>query len=94
MIPHQWLIGGVAFAIGSMFLAAAITNHPWFFQLRKLRLLEGALGRPAARWVCAVLGCALIVLGGLIVSGRLPRNMPTPHGKSMLRNATFSFAGT
>lgn len=85
MIPHQWLIGGVAFAIGIMFLAAAITNHPWFFQLNKLRLLEGLVGRPAARWVCAVIGCALIVLGGLIVSGRLPRNMSATNGKAVPR---------
>jgi hypothetical protein len=73
MIPHQWLFGSVAFVIGALSLAGAITNHDWFFQLNKLRLLEGALGRRGARWACALFGCGLIVLGGLIVAGYLPR---------------------
>ena len=73
MIPQQWLFGGVALAIGTLSLTASITNHEWFFQLNKLRLLEGALGRQGARWACAAVGCGLILLAGLIITGWLPR---------------------
>jgi hypothetical protein len=77
MIPHQWLVGGVAIVLGALSLLASLTNHEWFFQLNKLRLLERALGRQAARWICALLGCGLLVLGGCIIAGYLPRNLPS-----------------
>lgn len=90
VLPHQWLIGGVAVTIGAMSLAAAITNHDWFFQLAKLRLLEGMLGRSGARWACALFGCGLIVLGGLILAGRLPRKMP--QGQRIMPTFELSLA--
>jgi hypothetical protein len=76
MLPHQFLIGSVAVVIGALSLAAAITNYDGFFQLAKLRLLEGAFGRSGARWACALFGCGLIVLGGFIFAGWLPRKVP------------------
>jgi hypothetical protein len=73
MIPHQYLIGGVALTTGILILGGAITNHASFFQLAKARLLEDLLGRNGARIACGLLGCGLIVVGGLIVAGVLPR---------------------
>lgn len=73
MAPHQYLIGGVALALGILALGGAITNHASFFQLAKARLLEDLLGRGGARLVCGLLGCGLIVIGGLILTGVLPR---------------------
>lgn len=73
MLPQHWLIGGVAVTLGALSLAAAITNHEGFFQLGKARLLEGMWGRGGARWACGIFGCGLIIVGGLILAGWLPR---------------------
>lgn len=75
MFPHHYLIGGVALVIGTLAIAAAVTNHDSFFRLAKLRMLENAMGRSGARWACGLIGCALILLGGFIVAGVLPRRM-------------------
>lgn len=77
MLAHQWLVGGVALTVGAIALTASVLNHEAFFRLAKVRMLEGLLGRTGARWACAALGCGLIVIGALIVSGKLPRKMPS-----------------
>jgi hypothetical protein len=73
MLPHQYLVGGVALGLGILTLAGAITNHASMFRLAKARMLEDLLGRRGARFVCGLLGCGLIVVGGLILAGVLPR---------------------
>jgi hypothetical protein len=73
MIPHQFLIGGIALVFGALALGAAVANYEGMFQLAKLRMLEDTLGRNGARLACGLLGCSLIVVGGLILTGVLPR---------------------
>jgi hypothetical protein len=86
MIPHQWFIGGVALALGSLALSAAVANYDGLFQLAKMRMLEESMGRNGARWTCGLLGCGLIVVGGLIVAGVLPRKVSDakPRGTDRL----------
>src|SRR4051812_15548129 len=83
MIPHQWFIGSVALLLGGFALGGALANYDGLFQLSKMRLLEESMGRGGARWACGLLGCGLIVIGGLIVTGVLPRKMslaePRPY---------------
>jgi hypothetical protein len=75
MNPQQLLIGGIALALGTAALGAALVNYDGMFQLAMLRMLEEAIGRSGARLACGLLGCGLIVVGGLIVTGVLPRKI-------------------
>lgn len=75
MIPHQLFIGSVALTLGALALGAALSNYDRLFQLAKLRMLEEWLGRGGARLACGLLGCSLIVVGGLIITGVLPRKV-------------------
>jgi hypothetical protein len=96
MVPHQWLIGGVALIIGSLALGGAVANSDGLFQLAKMRLLQDLLGRSGARWACGALGCGLIVLGGLIVAGVLPRKTSRNDGRQPLHvplKDQLAFAG-
>lgn len=73
MIPHNLFIGSVALVLGASALGASLANYGGLFQLAKVRMLEESLGRNGARLACGLLGCGLIILGGLIVTGVLPR---------------------
>lgn len=73
--PHQLFIGSVALTLGALALGAALSNYDKLFQLAKLRMLEETFGRGGARWACGLLGCSLIVVGGLIITGVLPRKV-------------------
>jgi hypothetical protein len=85
MIPHNLLIGSIALVFGAVALGASLANYSGLFQLAKMRLLEESLGRGGARLACGLLGCGLIVVGGLILTGVLPRKWSQNNGTHRLK---------
>lgn len=73
MIPHNLLIGSVAVIFGASALGASLADYNGLFRLAKMRMLEESIGRGKARLACGLLGCGLIVVGSLILTGVLPR---------------------
>lgn len=69
MDGESWLVGSVAFGIGTLAWFAAISNHDAFFQLPKLQWIERHGGRRGARLFCAVLGIVFQGLGIAIILG-------------------------
>jgi hypothetical protein len=63
------LVGGLAAIVGLVLTAGAILDGPWLMSLPKLRRLTGAIGKPAARIVIALVGVAVIAAGVTIASG-------------------------
>jgi hypothetical protein len=63
-------IGLLCEASGAFFLAAAIFNWNWFFNMPKLRHgLLGALDRSAQRVLYGIVGTLFMVLGILLITG-------------------------
>jgi hypothetical protein len=85
MIPHNLLIGSVALIFGVLALGASLANYNGLFQLAKMRMLEESIGRGKARVACGLLGCLLIVVGGLILTGVLPRKWSQSNGTHRLK---------
>lgn len=69
MANRDLLVGLVTIALGSVVVLAAIFNWQWYYELHKARWVESVCGRQGARVIFAVLGVALIVLGGAIAVG-------------------------
>ncbi|MFP6676352.1 MAG: hypothetical protein VB878_14810 [Pirellulaceae bacterium] len=69
MNPQDWFVGGMAAILGGILTYAATTDAAWFFELGKIRRLEGRIGRRGAKWVSIAIGLTLILLGGAIASG-------------------------
>jgi hypothetical protein len=77
MAGEHYFVGGVALLLGIGSLVASLKNEERFFQLAKLQLLQATFGRLGSRWICGLLGCALMILGVCILLGWLPRK-PSP----------------
>ncbi len=69
MIFEDVVVGVVGIALGGSLVAIAVFNWDWYFQLPKARWLETRLGRRGMRVLFAVVGIALIALGGAIAMG-------------------------
>ena len=69
MLSRDMLVGFLTIVLGSVVVLAAIFNWQWYYELNKARWVESMCGRQGARVVFAVLGVALIVLGGAIAYG-------------------------
>lgn len=66
---QDWLVGGMAVAVGALLVAGALFDSAQLMQLAKSRLLVDAVGKRAARVMLAAIGFGAIVLGVLIASG-------------------------
>jgi hypothetical protein len=66
---HDAVVGAVSAAFGLFLLAGALLDGRWLMELRRPQMLTATAGKPAARALLALLGLALIALGGLIASG-------------------------
>ncbi len=69
MVGSDVFVGGVAMILGSVVVSAAVFNWEWYYQLNKPRWVEEKWGRGRARVIFALIGSALIVLGGIIAIG-------------------------
>jgi len=90
MISHNLLIGSVSLVLGAAALGTSLANYNGLFQLAKMRMLEESIGRDRARLACGLLGCGLIVIGGLILTGVLPRKWSLNHDAQ--RSKTYAAA--
>lgn len=63
----DYFMGGVSILLGLAILFSAVFNWSFAFQLAKAHWLETKLGRRTVRGVYALIGVALIALGGYII---------------------------
>ena len=91
MVDRDMLVGFLTIVLGSVVVLAAIFNWQWYYDLRKARWVESMCGRQGARIVFAVLGVALIVLGGAIAVGYslTGNSRPNDHQDSRQRQRTM-----
>ncbi len=73
---EEVFVGIVAVALGSVVVAAAVSNWEWYFSLRSAQFLQRRLGRTGTRAFYALLGTGLIALGIAIAQGFGPNKGP------------------
>ena len=66
---HDFFVGTVAIVVGCLLILGAAVASPTLMALAKARWLSESLGKTAARWVIAAIGCFSVVIGVLIASG-------------------------
>ncbi len=62
-------VAAVSATLGCVMLWSAWRQSVWLFELPKTRWLEQRWGRGPTRCLLAIVGMALIALGGVILSG-------------------------
>jgi len=72
MWQWDWLMGGMAMALGVVITVSAIGNAPWLMNLRRPRWLAEQIGPARARGVLVAIGLVCIALGLVILSGWRP----------------------
>lgn len=65
----DWIVGGIAIAIGIVLCACAAISTEHLYELPKVRWLQQRYGRSATRSVLIVAGVALVALGIAIALG-------------------------
>jgi hypothetical protein len=63
------LVGTVAVVLGLVIAGGAAIDGAWLMSLAKPRMLAETLGKPAARFVLALVGIACAALGVAIAAG-------------------------
>lgn len=78
MEPLQyWSIVAFTLAGGLFSVAGAWRDWDFFFENRRARRFVGAVGRQGARWVYAVIGVVMVVIGIVfLLVGREPPTGP------------------
>jgi len=71
---EQLFVGGVAVVLGTLAIAAGVSNRDAFFQATKIKWIETFGGRPLSRSIYALLGLTLIGLGIAIAMGFAPNS--------------------
>jgi len=72
MRQWDWIVGGMAIALGVVIAASAIGNARWLMDLGRPKWLAEKIGRGPARGVLAAIGLACVALGLVILSGWRP----------------------
>ncbi len=65
-------VGLVAIAAGLCLIGICLVNADWYFQLWKTRWFDQRFGRSLTRFIVALLGTLLIILGIAIIQGYAP----------------------
>lgn len=71
---EQLFVGGISILLGTLALVAGASNREIFFELKKIRWIEGLGGRMLARATYALLGLVMIGLGIAIAMGFAPNS--------------------
>lgn len=86
-------VGSVAMGLGLLAIVAAASNWNACYQLDKVRWLEDQWGRSTLRWVYALVGLILFVLGIAIAAGLGPNvsasSTRSHQAKGMLSRWSF-----